>query len=375
MANMMIFKGSVAVAALLMLTACNGMGDFDVDMRGGGNERFQPTGGLTSAAPQPDARGVLTYPDYQVAVAERGDTVGTIAARLGLSADELARINALPQNVALRAGAIVILPQGAVAPGALPVAPGGTVDVATIAGSAIERAESAAAAQPIRHTVQPGETAFSIARSYGVPVSALAEWNGLGPDLALRDGQTLLIPTRSEPVEVATIAPVPIARPGAGSATPVPPSAAAPLPEVDETPVAAAPAPAPAPQPTATTQSAASDTARLRMPVQGQIIRAFEKGRNEGIGISAPAGTAVVAADDGTVAAITRDTDQVPILVLRHADNILTVYAGVADVAVEKGDSVKRGQKIAEVRAASPSFLHFEVREGFESVDPEPYLR
>lgn len=375
MANMMSAKSGVAVAALLMLTACNGLGDFDMDMRGNGNDRFQPTGGLTSPAPQPDARGVLTYPDYQVAVARPGDTVGTIAARLGVSADELARINALPQNVALRSGAVVILPQGAVTPGIAPAGPGGTVDVATIAGSAIERAENGSATQPIRHTVQPGETAFSIARTYGVPVSALAEWNGLGSDLALRDGQTLLIPTRSEPVEVATIAPVPVARPGAGSATPVPPSASAPLPAVDETPVAAAPTPAPAPQPTASTQSAASDTSRLRMPVQGPIIRAFEKGRNEGIGISAPAGTAVVAADAGTVAAITRDTDQVPILVIRHENNILTVYAGVANVGVEKGDSVRRGQKIAEVREGSPSFLHFEVREGFESVDPEPYLR
>ena len=110
------------------------------------------------------------------------------------------------------------------------------------------------------------------------------------------------------------------------------------------------------------------------MPVQGRIIRAYQKGKNEGIGISASAGTSVVAADDGTVAAITRDTDQVPILVVRHADNLLTVYAGVDQIAVKKGDSVKRGQKIAVVRAANPPFLHFEVREGFESVDPGPYL-
>ena len=42
--------------------------------------------------------------------------------------------------------------------------------------------------------------------------------------------------------------------------------------------------------------------------------------------------------------------------------------------SVEKGDKVVRGQKIAEVRDASPSFLHFEVRDGFDSVDPIPYL-
>ena len=63
-----------------------------------------------------------------------------------------------------------------------------------------------------------------------------------------------------------------------------------------------------------------------------------------------------------------------PILVIRHANNLLTVYAGVDEIAVEKGDSVRRGEQIAVVRSAAPPFLHFEVREGFDSVDPGPYL-
>ena len=223
------------------------------------------------------------------------------------------------------------------------------------------------------------ETAFSIARSYSVPVADLAEWNGLGPDLALRVGQYLLIPTRSarsapasieaEPeIQVAAVAP-----PGRGSATPVPPSAARPLPAEDVKP--AATAAAVKPQPIEAPQTAASDTAKLRMPVQGRIIRGFEKGKNEGISISANAGASVVAADAGTVAAITRDTDQVPILVIRHTGNLLTVYAGVDEIAVQKGDKVGRGDKIAVVRSATPPFLHFEVREGFDSVDPDPYLK
>ena len=367
-------NATTGAVALLMLAGCGGIGSFDPDMRGGSGQldTSDAVRNGTAPAPQPDARGVISYPTYDVAVARQGDTVGTIAARVGMSADELARLNALPQNVILRQGAIVALPTRAGSGLA------GSVDVTSIAGSAIQRAETApgaAGGQPVRHRVQPGETAFSIARTYDVPVSALAEWNGLGPDLALRDGQFLLIPTKSQPVEVAAIAPAPVSQPGAGSATPLPPSAAAPLPTADEKPVAAAAAPRPEPQPTAATQSAASDTARLRMPVQGQIIRDFQKGKNEGIGIAASAGTSVAAADDGTVAAITRDTDQVPILVLRHEGNLLTVYAGVDNIAVDKGDRVKRGQKIAEVRPGSPAFLHFEVREGFESVDPAPYLK
>ena len=59
-----------------------------------------------------------------------------------------------------------------------------------LAGDAIENSGApgtpVAGGEPSRHRVRPGETAFSIARSYDIPVSELAEWNGLGPDLAPR---------------------------------------------------------------------------------------------------------------------------------------------------------------------------------------------
>ena len=364
---------------LLALSACgSGFGDFDFDLRGGAGQLDTSNVARNAVrdAPQPDARGVVSYPGYQVAIARRGDTVTTVANRIGLPANDIARFNALPTDVPLRAGEIIALPARVPEPGGIQTATlGNGVDVSTIAGSAIDRAEGQGAPglpsgqEPIRHRVAPGETVFSIARSYDVPVRALADWNGLGPDFALREGQFLLIPTVAPEVEVAALAPA--SRPGDGTSAPLPPSAATPLPPVDVKPETENTLESPA---LAAEQTASSDTSRLRMPVAGQIIRPYRKGSNEGIGISASAGASVTAADNGTVAAITRDTDQVPILVLRHADNLLTVYAGVDDIAVEKGDTVKRGQKIAEVRAASPAFLHFEVREGFESVDPVPYL-
>jgi murein DD-endopeptidase MepM/ murein hydrolase activator NlpD len=118
-----------------------------------------------------------------------------------------------------------------------------------------------------------------------------------------------------------------------------------------------------------------SERPRLAMPVQGRVIRAYAAGRNDGIGIGAPAGTEVRAAAAGTVAAITQDTDQVPILVIRHDNNLLTVYANIGGIRVARGDRVTSGQTIATVRGGDPSFLHFEVREGFDSVDPMPYLQ
>ena len=78
------------------------------------------------------------------------------------------------------------------------------------------------------------------------------------------------------------------------------------------------------------------------MPVNGKVIRAYAKKKNDGIDIAAPAGTAVKSAADGTVAAVTKDTTGTPIVVIRHADGILTVYAGVDGLKVAKGDKQYR---------------------------------
>lgn len=83
----------------------------------------------------------------------------------------------------------------------------------------------------------------------------------------------------------------------------------------------------------------------------------------------------VGAAAAGTVAAITESADGVPIIVVRHPDNLLTVYANVIDVTVAKGDSVSRGQTIAKLRDTSDTaYVHFEVRDGFDSVNPNPFF-
>jgi murein DD-endopeptidase MepM/ murein hydrolase activator NlpD len=62
-------------------------------------------------------------------------------------------------------------------------------------------------------------------------------------------------------------------------------------------------------------------------------------------------------------------------VVIRHADNLLTVYAGVDALKVKKGDKVQRGQAIAVIRQGNPAFLHFEVRKGVDSLDPMTFLQ
>ena len=397
--------------SLIGLSGCvnNQINALDWDLRGGtGLDTTDAARQASANRPTPDARGVISYPTYQVVVGQRGDTVATVAQRVGLDATALARFNGLTTGDTVNAGEVLVLPSrvaagtGAAAPTATTAAAAG-LDVTSIATTALDRVGTTTVpatstststststapavttppfavqtgAEPLRHQVKRGETAFTIARTYNVSARALAEWNGLNADLAVREGQYLLIPTAAPgarpPSSPAGIVAVPT--PGAGSPTPTPPSATQPLPDED-TPPAAAPVPnTPASPALADDRTAASST-RMTMPAQGSIIRGYAKGRNEGIDIGAAAGSPVVAAADGTVAAITKDTQQVPIIVIRHEGGLLTVYAGVDGIAVAKGDQVRRGQKIAVVRTANPAFLHFEVRRGVESTDPAAFLQ
>ncbi|MFK7835053.1 MAG: peptidoglycan DD-metalloendopeptidase family protein [Sulfitobacter sp.] len=395
-ARLTLLVGSSA----LLLAACGDQPlDFDLRGIGGGFSTAPAATGPLADRPRPDSRGVISYPNYQVAVARRGDTLSDVASRVGVDAGTLARFNGIDPDVPLRKDEVIALPTRVAEPspatGARGTGPIQPVDISTLAGGAIDRApetpgvETAAlppasapaaqtGAEPVRHKVERGETAYTVARLYSVPVKALAEWNGLGADFAVRGGQFLLIPVAQQRAPSRNASPAETAQPettlpGSGTPTPTPPSAAKPLPQDDT----AKPAPAPeATKPVAnvgkTTKPATA--AKMITPVTGSIIRGYSKGRNEGINIKAAPGDPVKAADVGVVAAVTKTAEGVPIVVVRHANNILTVYANVTDVAVGKDDPVSRGQTIAKLRDGSDSYVHFEVRKGFDSVDPTPFL-
>ncbi|MCR9086057.1 MAG: M23 family metallopeptidase [Rhodobacteraceae bacterium] len=365
----------ISVGFLTLTAACS-----SVSIPGlPGNAINAPANTLPTAdRPAADSRGVISYPGYQVAIARSGESIEQLSERLGLPAPQVARTNGLPAGATLRGGEVIVLPSRVAE-----AAPSN--DVATVAGAALDRADSGTPAraaddpgppvtEPRRHVVQRGESAYSIARLYNVSARSLADWNGLDDTLSVREGQVLLIPVARQ--TAAAPDPLDTVPPGEGSPTPQPPSAATAQPDEDLPSVAAASAAGATPPAAALNDSrtAASDTTRLLTPVSGRIIRGYDKRQNEGLDFSAPAGSQVIAADAGTVAAITRDVDQVPIVVIRHSNGLLTVYANVDDIKVEKGARVSRGQQIAVVREADQPFLHFEVRQGFDSVDPVPYL-
>ncbi|GAW35108.1 murein hydrolase activator NlpD precursor [Roseovarius sp. A-2] len=377
----------------LALAACDR--PLDLDMRGAfGNapSTAEAARNATAPRPEPDARGIISYPGYQVAVARRGDTLAQLATRIGADAQDLARYNGMQTGDPLREGEVIVLPGRVSEPTGGPIQPPEDVDIDALAGDAIRRADAQnveatplepatkVGVEPVRHQVERGETAFSIARLYDVSIRSLAEWNGLGPDFSVREGQYLLIPVAMpgegtenfNSAEVAAVTP-----PGAGSPTPTPPSASKPLPDEKTVPVSEPVETVAAPDLSDSgteTAAATAGAARMVVPVEGDIIRDYAKGSNDGIDIAAAPGAAVKAADSGTVAAITEDTNGIPIIVIKHTGNLLTVYSNVGALNVAKGDSVSRGQKVAEIRRDGTAALHFEVRDGFDSVDPNDYL-
>lgn len=357
--------GLIASVALATLSGCSKPLDLDLRSLGRGFDTSDALSDLPPR-PEPDARGVISYPTYQVAVARKGDSLTSLAQRIGLAPAALARYNGIKVNSQLREGELVALPSRVAA------SPARAVSVTPLDS---DPQDAPAAPEPTRHKVRGGETAYTVARLYNVPVQALAQWNGLGPDLSVREGQYLLIPEAGRSAPPATRVSA-VTEPGAGSPTPTPPSAVAPLPTSSPKPVSeASQAKPPAPKPDiATTPAVAAPAGKLVKPLSGPIIRAYSRGRNDGIDIGASAGAPVKAADSGTVAAVTENTNGAQIVVVKHAGNLLTVYVNVTGLTVSKGATVARGQTIAKVANGDPSFLHFEVRKGLESVNPADYL-
>jgi murein DD-endopeptidase MepM/ murein hydrolase activator NlpD len=101
---------------------------------------------------------------------------------------------------------------------------------------------------------------------------------------------------------------------------------------------------------------------------------------HKGIDIPAPKGTTIVAAESGTVLIASQVNGYGNTVVIDHGGGLWTWYGHIRDggIKVSEGQSVKRGQKIAEVGSTGDStgnHLHFEVRVKQEAVNPLPYLK
>jgi murein DD-endopeptidase MepM/ murein hydrolase activator NlpD len=117
-------------------------------------------------------------------------------------------------------------------------------------------------------------------------------------------------------------------------------------------------------------------------PVRGRVLQGYGAGpggtHNDGINIGAPRGAAVQAADGGVVAYSGNELRGYGNLILiKHANGWISAYAHCDLILVKTGQKVARGQVIARVGATgnvSEPQLHFELRRGKKSVDPNEYL-
>lgn len=258
------------------------------------------------------------------------------------------------------------------------------------------------------YIVQSGDTLYSVSRKTGVSVDSLKSANGLSNG-AIRVGQSLIVPGGHN-TEVAA------ATPSAATAKTATPAA---LPETKQvttpTKTAAASQPAatqPAAEPTKTAQNEpakpaaepavakGSDTtmnqaenvavvapqatgiSKMRWPAQGRILSSFGQkegsSTNDGIDIMAPEGSSVKAAENGVVIYAGDGLKEFGNTVLiRHENNIVTVYGHNSKILVQRGQKVRRGDEIAKSGMsgnASTPRVHFEVRKNSSPVNPIKYL-
>ena len=364
------------------LSACanSPLSNFDFDFRGNSFDTSNAALQATQSRPKANELGIINYPTYQVAIARRGDTIETIARRLGQDESELARYNGLAEGQRLRNGEVLALPKISMNL-EQDLADGEEIEETTLSKdlNVLELADTALKiaggsdntqtnptssntknlVDPIKHKVVRGETAFIISRLYNISVRSLADWNGLDSDYTVREGQILIVPLVDNNAQKSS------KKEAITSLAPPPPSSKKPQPRNIAKQEKTEPSITPISVP---------ESGRMAYPIEGLIIREYSKNKNDGIDFTAQPGTRVVAADAGVVATVTEDTNQIAIVVLKHPKNILTVYANLTNIQVSTNQNVIRGEVLGEIPDGDPPYLHFEIREGFESIDPLNYL-
>ena len=276
-----------------------------------------------AAAQAPQSRAAATS-----VIAASGDTVYDIARRHRVSVRAVIEANNLRPPYRLRAGQRLVLPR------------------------------------PRSHLAIRGDTLYGISRRYRVGMYALARANGLAPPYTILVGQSLRLPGGSA-APTAKVLPKPAATAKAKSV------------QGKAAPKAVAVSKTPRPPPPA------SSGKGFLWPVRGKVVSGFgpkAKGlHNDGVNISAPRGAPVRAAENGVIAYAGNELRGFGnLLLVKHDNGWITAYAHTQDVAVKRGQRVKKGQVIAHVgstgNVTTPQ-LHFELRRGKSDVDPVKYLK
>lgn len=269
------------------------------------------------------------------------------------------------------------------------------------------------AGRPGYYTVKPGDTLIRIGLENGQSHKDLARWNSIDNPNKIEVGQVLRVvpPAPGDPSAVAVAKPVAsgnvVSTPLSGSS----PAAAAPT-KAAATAVAAVPAASAAAAPATAASSGGAAAAAAASPAagsataasavqvatatpgagnaasgedelpwiwpgKGAVIAEFSESKNKGVDIAGNAGDTVVAAADGKVVyagAGLRGYGN--LIILKHNNTYLSAYAHNQALLVKEDQTVKKGQKIAEMGSSDTDRvkLHFEIRRQGKPVDPQKYL-
>lgn len=112
-------------------------------------------------------------------------------------------------------------------------------------------------------------------------------------------------------------------------------------------------------------------------PTSGKIVAGFGDPNSKGIDINGKLGDPVLAAAPGKVLYAGQDLRGYgKLVVVKHSNQYLSVYAHNSEILVKEGEAVNKGQKIAELGKsdAQEPKLHFEIRRQGKPVDPLQYL-
>lgn len=219
----------------------------------------------------------------------------------------------------------------------------------------------------VYHTIEKGQTLWRIAKTYDVDIQDVAEFNDITDITQIKQGQKLFIPGASQTLKVEPYKPAAMGDPKTEerkNGGKNPPLSAKPqaIPEEPEGRIIV-------------------EKWRFLWPVKGSVISVFgvRNGKKyDGIDIAAPIGTHVSAAAEGEV--IYSDNGirgYGNIVMLKHKQGFITLYAHNQENLVKVGEMVKKGDVIAKVgntgNAPSPR-LHFEVRKDRKPRNPLFFL-
>ncbi|ENN93460.1 putative virulence determinant [Bartonella bovis m02] len=254
------------------------------------------------------------------------------------------------------------------------------------------------------YIVQSGDTLLSIARQVGVSVEALKLANGINSH-SIHVGQVLIIPdertvvsssapnntqvtsTTSSPIQSAAVSSVENKKNPSSYGTPVKTTSAT---KTDPSNVKQDSF---TQKPVTTLSDTMADSdnvvapqatgiSKMRWPVRGRLLSHFgqKKGTvvSRGIEITVPEGSSVKAAENGVVIYASDGLKELGnVVMIRHEDNIITIYGHNNKLVVSRGQRVRRGDEIAKSGVSgdvTTPRIYFEVRKDTVPVDPIKYL-